>query len=430
MKIAPSAYKETPKPDKVAALLPLVPVDEPEGAVKKTFNLSTNPGVAGAQTYKVTIHVLEGTESLRTFLNWLDSWTEITIGLNIANNYASQERVALTLLNGTPQTLFSEALQIYQNIAYEADYEAATNTDYAAQPDGSDTTARDACTARGANHAQYKLVDDIGNSLARMIEGLIPKKALQKVKRFLRRECRKPLDMSVRKYSQLLLRINNQEIPKIPPQDPANKLTDDEMLDIILFGTPKSWQKEAERQGFDPFVSGFQATVQFFERIEATEEKPQSKPAAKKDNNSKKNSKDWKSTDKSKRKGYCLIHGDCGHNTDECHKMQQEAKRIKTSHSGDSKPGGYGNKTWKKKAGDSSDKTKKEMNALIKAAVAKGVRKELNSISKAAKRKSDDSSDEEGEVNAFAEQLDMDLKGFNYEDMENLKLDDSSTVSV
>ena len=70
------------------------------------------------------------------------------------------------------------------------------------------------------------------------------------------------------------------------------------------------------------------------------------------------------------------------------------------------------------------------MNALIKAAVAKGVRKELNSISKAAKRKSDDSSDEEGEVNAFAEQLDMDLKGFNYEDVENLKLDDSSTVSV
>ena len=40
------------------------------------------------------------------------------------------------------------------------------------------------------------------------------------------------------------------------------------------------------------------------------------------------------------------------------------------------------------------------------------------------------SGDEEGEDNAFAEQLDMDLKGFNYEDVENLKLDDSSTVSV
>ena len=55
MKIAPSAYKETPKPDKVAALPPLVPVDEPEGTIKKTFNLSANPGVNGAQTHKVTM---------------------------------------------------------------------------------------------------------------------------------------------------------------------------------------------------------------------------------------------------------------------------------------------------------------------------------------------------------------------------------------
>ena len=45
MKIAPSAYKETPKPDKVAALLPLVPVDEPEGSVKKTF--CTKPLLVG-----------------------------------------------------------------------------------------------------------------------------------------------------------------------------------------------------------------------------------------------------------------------------------------------------------------------------------------------------------------------------------------------
>ena len=95
MKIAPSAHKETPEPDKVAALPPLVPIDEPEGTVKKTFNLSTNPGVAGAQTYKVTINALEGAESLRTLLNWLDSWAEIAIGLHIANNCASQERTSL-----------------------------------------------------------------------------------------------------------------------------------------------------------------------------------------------------------------------------------------------------------------------------------------------------------------------------------------------
>ena len=69
MKIAPSAHKETPKPDEAAALLPLIPIEEPEGTIKKTFNLSTNPGVNGAPTCKVAICVLEGTESLRTLLS-------------------------------------------------------------------------------------------------------------------------------------------------------------------------------------------------------------------------------------------------------------------------------------------------------------------------------------------------------------------------
>ena len=80
--------------------------------------------------------------------------------------------------------MFSEALLIYQNIAYEADWETATAADYVTAADGSDTTQRDAVTTRGPNHANYKLVADIAHSLARVIEGLIPKKALQKVKRF------------------------------------------------------------------------------------------------------------------------------------------------------------------------------------------------------------------------------------------------------
>ena len=64
------------------------------------------------------------------------------------------------------------------------------------------------------------------------------------------------------------------------------------------------------------------------------------------------------------------------------------------------------------------------MQAYIKKQIAKGVRKELNSISK--KRKSD--SDEELDLNA----LEKDLDDFNNDDMDNLKIDsdDDSEVST
>ena len=59
----------------------------------------------------------------------------------------------------------------------------------------------------------------------------------------------------------------------------------------------------------------------------------------------------------------------------------------------------------------------------------KQVKKELAAIQK-KKRKSDDSDDEEGECH-LVDILDSDLKGFNYEDMNNLKIDDvSNEISV
>ena len=111
--------------------------------------------------------------------------------------------------------------------------------------------------------------------------------------------------------------------------------------------------------------------------------------------------------------------------------LQSQAKPLKDERSpdrqgsSDKKP--YGNKTWSRKAEDNKQNSKKELNAIVKKAIAKGVRKELNSIQ--TKRKSDDSSsDEEGEINML-ENMDFSLKDFNYEDMDKLKID-SDEVSV
>ena len=164
--------------------------------------------------------------------------------------------------------------------------------------------------------------------------------------------------------------------------------------------------------------------IDFCEQIEAAESHDVDKQThvnKKKGNSS--NKKDSKAKgDDGKGKVYCEKHGwNYTHATSECRVLQGE-KRQKYDNS-NKKP--YGNKTWSRNKSESStSESKKELQAFIKKQVAKGVRKELNSVSK--KRKSD--SDDELDLNA----LDNDLEDFNYNDMDNLKIDsdDNSEVST
>ena len=221
--------------------------------------------------------------------------------------------------------------------------------------------------------------------------------------------------MTVRVYVQHILRINHEELPRLPPFNPHQSLTVDEIVDIILFGTPKSWQKEMDRQGFDPLEHTVDDIVSFMEQVEATEDhvnSPDKQVVTNKDK--KKASTSSKSNGKGAKK-FCILHGH-GHATDECDQLNAEAKRLK---GGDlpEKPkeltqGSFafsGNKSWSRKAQDAKKKAKKDLAAFIQAEVKKAT--------SATKRKSDDSSnDDEGDLNGF------DLADFNYEEMDNLKI--------
>jgi hypothetical protein len=72
--------------------------------------------------------------------------------------------------------------------------------------------------------------------------------------------------MKVLKYYQALIRINNEELPNLPPFGAGQALSQDEMIDILLHGTPCSWQNEMERQGFDPMASTANEVVDFMGR--------------------------------------------------------------------------------------------------------------------------------------------------------------------
>ena len=72
-------------------------------------------------------------------------------------------------------------------------------------------------------------------------------------------------------YLEYVFYINLEELPNLPPFNPNQSLSNDEIIEILLYGIPKSWQKEMSHQGFDPMSSTIQELVNFMERIKEAE---------------------------------------------------------------------------------------------------------------------------------------------------------------
>jgi len=217
------------------------------------------------------------------------------------------------------------------------------------------------------------------------------------------------------------MRINAEEIPCCPPgYDIAQCLSEDEIVDILLFGTPKSWQREMDRQGFDPLAKTPAEVVAFMERIEMSEDFDADKKVVKVNNQKTNNNKKKNTSTGTGGSKYCMLHGNCSHGTEECNTLKAEAKKLKGNSYGNnnSSNGRSKNKTWTKKGQQESEKSQKELAAFVKKSVKQGIKKELHSIQK--KRKSD--SDDEIDLHA----LELELDEFNYEDMDKMDIKDDA----
>ena len=404
-KISSSVFNPNYGKSSGKAILPLEPVkgDEVPSSQMVTHTLYSTPGDANSPKYKLTTNILQGDEGARELLEWRKKAQLILKGLNITTMDPAMPVVG-TLLAQTPLALF--------NAGVTQSKEKRWNRRIL---DAADDVAATAIHAEGPDHANNAHFDHVENGLKHAVQQLLPQRVLARVKRYIRRECRKPAGMKVRTYFNHLMRINVDELDRLPPFEDDQKFSQDELLDIILFGTPKSWQKEMEKQGFDPMDHKLNQVIDKMESLESTEDFEHDhtiKSSAKK-------GKDYKSGKKSanskgKQNLYCMYHGEGGHKTDDCFHLQKEAKRLKSGK--DFSPPSK-NKSWTRKAAESSKESKKDLAAFIRKEIKKGVKKDLKAISK--KRKSDsDDSDSSIDIHAF------DLKDFNYEDMENLKIDD------
>lgn len=400
-------------PSSKEPLLPLVPDPELDILSKEnacSYTLRSTPTDANSPTYKVMTRILEGTESVRPVLQWATGVERVIRGLNISD-INPMIAITETLLRGTALNLFQKSIQDLSEAAFTAALDTAA-----------DEPARIVIRGHGVDH--YRHVDHWEPAIQNIVANLVPPKVLARVKRYLRRECRKPTDMKVRPYFQHLERINNEEIPKLPPFGVNQSLHPDEMIDVITYGCPRSWSREMDRQGFDPLTHTPGQVVGFMERIETAEDFDGNKvPTKDKSISGRIPKKKPSSSSTGKQTKYCTLHGKGNHSTEECMKLKADAKRHKSGNFSHGNGGKYGNKTWSRKQGDDSRNTsKKELHAFMKKAIKAGVQKELASVEK--KRKAD-VDDDEFDLNAF----DDDLKEFNYEDMSNLKIDSDDDSS-
>ena len=395
MKIGTIPRKETPT--KHAALLPLeLDESEPSGKIV-THVLRVTPNDDQSKTYKTNVLVLTGAEDVRTIIGHPKEVKRILTGLN-ATTIQEKITISRTLLDGNALTQFNQQIDLVCQFRMG---QRITNAATEAE--------RAAIRTAGIHANENYHADDINVYLNGMVLKLVPAKALAKVKRHLRRHCRKPAEMTIRQYYQNLFRINQQEIPCLPPFEPAQSFRDDEFIDILLFGTPQSWAREMDRQGFDPMMKTPEDVVAFMEQIEATEafEKTSTKAEDKK-KAAKKKAPSNKGTKKELK--YCEVHGECGHSTDEC----RVAKRSKNGNGNQKGKGNFGNKEWKRKSDEDTSNSKKELALLIK----KTIKKELASVDKKRKSKDDDD-----DIDGFlAESLDGALSGFDYDEMDSISV--------
>ena len=395
MKIAPS----TTTPEiKSTLLLPLVPerAEELTRGNSISFELRSNPTEIDSPRYKKQVRVLYGNEDTRTVIFWIRETQSIVEGLNLTT-YAQQYSVIKTLVRDTAYANFEQSVLDRSTVRYNEALEAAVS-------DAAKQVVRDN-TASGYHH-----VEDITPAMYFVAKSTMPKKILQRVKRELRRSCRKPAGMKVRDYVSHICRINDQELPMIVPFSMANSLSDDEILDIVLYGTPRSWQAEMDRQGFDPLDNTLKDVMEFLERMESAEvfEAKSTRVDKGKENksSSSKKSKSNSSYDRGGKK-HCMLHGDNNtHNTAECLKLKAEAARLK----GD---GASKNNTWTKKAQDHKDKTRRDLNAIVQKAIKKGVRKELSNIESRKRDSDDDESSSDGEINLIESLGKFDINDIN-----------------
>lgn len=261
-------------------LLPLVP--EPITVAKKEelaqVEVHTDPTDNTSLKIKYAFKKLNGAETPREIIVWRRHVIHVFKGM-ILTTGTTQNQMMKQFVTSAALSAYERSLTVsftkgkarlvmhYQRVLAQGDTDGGNR----ATQEG-DVAAARALTVMDDILAAIK--NDVGTwtvqwAIQDMMTFLFPSKILQRVKRYLRCEARKPADMGVKAYYMHISRVNLEEVPLLPPDfDTCQSLGNDELVDLLLFGTPKSWQREMDCQGFDPITKTAAEVVAFMEQID------------------------------------------------------------------------------------------------------------------------------------------------------------------
>jgi hypothetical protein len=315
---------------------------------------------------------IDGSETLHNTIQWYKDILQVITGMSIKD---AEQMIPLIeqRCEGSAQAAFQDTLT---NVSFKllniVDQQVEQEQ---GKQKVDDTTAEDykVCLTEARARLEKTIgkitKKDIIKCLQKVIEAASPYKVLQKQKKYMRCYMRKPRDMTIRQFVNAVTRMNNNELPHLPPFEANQKLPEDDIVEIVLHACPNSWIQEMDRQDFDADHHTLQELLQFLERIESLE------PTMISHTNNASSASEHKSntkkpTGKVKTGMWCDYHHKTdSHNTSECRSLEYHKK----------KEGQKGNNNnWKKKADENKTYTRKELNAILN----KVMKKEKDSGSK------------------------------------------------
>jgi hypothetical protein len=323
------------------------------------FTLRVNPSQTTGPEYKFSIYHIDGTEDLRTVLNWFKDIKRVINGL-----HAEKAEDKVPLIDGCCSGAASAAFHgKLQKTRQQLERQLNAHQMLVPQQEGEtpEQFEERQSTEKATIIAAHALQDQhVLEAVRTVIEMSSPYKALFKQKEWMRNHCRKPYEMKIRTFANHVNRINNDELPHLPPFSNFQKLDDDDLIALIRKGTPNKWKAEMIKMNFDHDKQSLEELIEFFERLENADEHesgPKVATTPKQDNHSKKTKpnpnppKDKEETGK-----WCSLHKVNTHSDKECRDQLKGKKKANT---------------WSGKANASKTYTKQELNMLIKKVITK-----------------------------------------------------------
>ena len=230
---------------RASSILPFLPEEATATKLTKdnsvTLELRSIPSTADSPKIKYSVRIVSGTETPREIIHWCNDLVNQVfpgLGLTEADSGPGQQAILKTLTSGNAFNVVKTSCESHAAMVRTGRANAAdTNIT---------STAHTDILASPITHADNMTPAVVKLALRNVIELMMPRSALQKVQQYLRRECRKPAGMRVRDYYQRMVFINTQELPKLPPFEATQFFNDADLIDILLFATPKKWQREMD----------------------------------------------------------------------------------------------------------------------------------------------------------------------------------------